>query len=280
MSYIGIYTHNPFFSWLSRKALLNQKENEQLCELRVSSSTISINWGALNEFNCQKKNIKEIKINLKNPYEIKDIEKKMKDFTEIDLEVKNANCYRWTVDIKITMSFEKFDHSKCAWHARSFDGCTSTEEMSKEFTQQIEPTQFASNDLNIEHKIANNTISFEMMNSRFSNCSNVNLLLECKADENDKSSKVFEVAGLELDLENIMDITRFSNKVLICRAKAFIVKDEFMNQRRWTDWFKTDGSEMSGSSDATVWLAASVTLAVLMIVSLATVIIAKRRNKR
>ena len=121
-------------------------------------------------------------------------------------------------------------------------------------------------------KFPNNSVSFALEKSRFSNCLNMNLLLECRADENENSTDLFEVPELKVDLKNIKDYS-------ICRAKAYIVEDKFMGLRNWTDWFNTDGSEMSKSSDRVI--AGFATLSILLIgVSFSVVIFMKKVNKR
>ena len=75
---IGAYEHIPVYSWLSRKALQNQKETESIFDLKVSSNKISVKWGQIKNFDCPQKNIIEVTIWLVD--KDKKIEKKMKDF--------------------------------------------------------------------------------------------------------------------------------------------------------------------------------------------------------
>ena len=150
---------------------------------------------------------------------------------------------------------------------------------------------------------AKNRVSFVIKDSRYVNCSNLNILLECKADKNSESSKVFENAGLDVELDYMTD------KVLTCRAKVHSTKHRFLDLRAWTDWFQTDGKEPAASVTSAVWvillvisneitnwfsslgsdmstsskdmIAVSTTLSLLVIVgALTTVFIVKRKYKR
>ena len=117
-----------------------------------------------------------------------------------------------------------------------------------------------------------NEIIFPLVNSTFSDCNTVRLLIQCKKDEETNKTVSFEVVGLTISSENVTGVQ-------FCRAKAFIAKDDYMELRKWSNWFNLDGM-LEKSDLTTMTIASSSSIVIVLLMSIiALAVINKRRNK-
>ena len=134
------------------------RENEKICEVNVSSNIVSISRGQLEHFKCLDKNIRDISLRL--TYNLKEIKMDLENFESRDFVLKNEKQllgFPWTVNIKISMQFEKHDETKCDWFRDiSNPVCQKLEDEYAIFKQFITATEEPNTNLELE--IINATI--------------------------------------------------------------------------------------------------------------------------
>ena len=121
------------------------------------------------------------------------------------------------------------------------------------------------------HNITNKSVIFTLEKSRFSDCKNIKVQLQCRNKyTNLKSTNTTQ--SLEIGLETLEDYD-------VCRARAYIVKLK-LKLRKWTEWFKLKEDKISPILKTATMSLGIIIVGVLMFLLAILFIIKKKLEQR